>query len=219
MAVEFKAVGNGTELSSISYASVDLSGCAVGDLVFVLIECSNTADPTVIPNGWQLLQKQAGTYAAWLYHKVLAEGDIGTVTWNLPGGRVRAAWASYTGHDTATPIADSAKGTVADAAGTSIDFGSLTSDEAMLVVFGTSYNSTRTCAPITNYGSERMDSAGVNICFVIADTNGTWGGGTSSPTGTLSGNNYYRMGIHVAIAAAGAAPPAAGYMTTQRGIW
>ena len=211
MAVAYAASIAGTERASVNAASVDLSGRSVGDLAFVLISRSAEADPNSVPSGWSLVGKhvEAGyTYGSWLYYKILAAGDIDTVTWGWADKTNTLADAHiYTGHHATTPLAASNKGTTAYGSGTSLDFGSITSDCGMLAVFGSCQAQTmRLFGDITGY-TERYDFGGTYADWwhLCADTDGDWGGGTSDPSCTINSTAYGRFGFHVAIAPASAA--------------
>jgi hypothetical protein len=211
MAVAYAASIAGTESSGVNAASVDLSGRSVGDLAFVLISRSDELDPNSVPSGWSLVGKHVEAtypYESLLYYKILADGDIDTVTWGWADKTKTLADAHiYTGHHATTPLAASNKGTTAYGSGTSLDFGSITSDCGMLAVFGSCMaTSTRLFGDITSY-TERYDHGGTDPDWwhLCADTDGDWGGGTSDPSCTISGTAYYgRFGFHVAIAPASA---------------
>ena len=210
MAVAYAASIAGTEQAGVDAASVDLSGRSVGDLAFVLISRSAEVDPNSVPSGWSLVGKHVEAtypYESLLYYKILADGDIDTVTWGWADTAKTLADAHiYTGHHATTPLAASNKGTTATSSGTSLDFGSITSDCGMLAVFGSCLAaSTRLFGDITSY-TERYDHGGIVAGWwhLCADTDGDWGGGTSDPSCTITAAAVARFGFHVAIAPASA---------------
>lgn len=205
MAVAYRRQIQGTNSSGSTSAAVNLSTFTAGDLCFVWISRAATTAPSTVPSGWTLLRNPSSTYAGWLYYKILASGDLTTVTWSwAASAKTLAHAASYYGHDATTPIADSNMAT-ATASGTAVTGGSLTSSQKMLALFSMGYStSSRTYTPPTDYGSERVDAGGTNPDFWhgVHDTNAGWGGGASNPSSTLSGSSTYRFGVHVAIKAA-----------------
>lgn len=222
MAVAFAAYIQGSTATAAT-ATIDFSGRSVGDLAFALIS-HIAADEPDAPNGWTLLQSQTENAASWLYYKVLASGDLGTLTWTFDSSAQTMATAVvYTGAHATTPIVSSVEGTYAADGGTAVDCGSITTTTPMLVQFGSGYATSATTYTTPEGYTERVDwgSTTPDLWHVVSDTNGGWESGASAPDFTASRNCFYRQGYQVEVAAGeGPTPPAStAIMTTNRGIW
>ncbi len=200
MATAYARYVDGTTSSSSTTAVVNLSGCSVGDAVFVLISRSGAVSPTGVPTGWSgaLLQSDLSTYGVWLYGKVLATGENVSSTWTWAAAtKVLAKAVAYTG----ATIVSSAKGTYATASGTTCDCGSQTSNYAWVATFCSCYStSSKTYDVLTGY-EERRDHGGTAPDFwhLLADTNSGWNPGTHAPDFTISASSTYRAGYQVVL--------------------
>lgn len=208
MAVEYSGWAFGTDSSGSTTAVASLSAASVGDLALVLISRYNYGapppDPTSVPSGWTLLGKHtAPTYYAthWLYAKLLGSGDLTTHTWTFSASyRTLARAVLYSGCDPTAPIADDTQGTYAEGYGTTIDCGSLTTSEAMVVAIGAVHESSVTFSLAS--WTERVDagSADADLWHCVYDTGGAWGGGTAAPDITADPQCFYLGGFLVALA-------------------
>ncbi len=205
MAVEYVTNVQGTSSSSLTRADITLTTRSVGELVFVLIHRTSDAAPYAKPTGWTLIQSHASTYAAFLYAKVLTADDLGLNRWNWESNaKVLANAFIYAGHDSSDPITASGKGEWIADSGTSVDCGSITTSEPLVVAFCASYSTSwRTHNALDGF-TERYDYGDTtpDFFYLCADTNNQHGGGTIAPDFTLSGAATYRGGFIVAIAAA-----------------
>lgn len=197
MGVEYKA-SIAPSWSEDETTTIDFSSRTAGELALVLLWLGNNNAPSAVPTGWSLLQSHAYHY---LYAKVLAAGDIGNVSWgNSSQQWVQAMAVIYSGHDLVNPITASAKGTYAEAAGTSIDCGSLSVTDKVVVALAGHYDG----GAVTFGGSpamtNRLDRTGV-FGQVAADT-GSAITGTTSVSATTARSAQGRGGFLVAIAAA-----------------
>lgn len=223
MAVAFTAAEFGAQSSSATSLAVDLSERSVGELAFALIGRGGAGDVSSAPSGWTQLEYQPTTAAAFLYCKVLTADDLASLTWSwgAVSARTLIQLAYYAGHDPDNPIAASEILYTAGP-GTSIPCPAVTSDLPMIVQFIDAYaTSALTCTTPVGY-SERLDygSSTPRRSQCIADTNGSWAGGKSEPTFTLSGNGSYVASYQVAVNPAATPPPASGFMVPRwPGVW
>lgn len=209
MSIAFSRYIDGTDSAASTTAVVDFSACSVGDLAFVLISRDYHTVPTA-PTNWTLLQSNAvsNTIGEFLYGKVLESGDIGSKTWTISGSvHTLATAAVYTG----ALLKSSAKGTYDAAQGTTVDCGSISSSETWLAQFCSVYAITaRTYDALSGYTERREDgSTTSDFWHLLADTNGTWGGGACAPDFIISGGDAsHRIGFIVELeSSSGVTPP------------
>lgn len=186
MAIAFSRYVRGTASAASATAAVDLSPCSVGHLGLVHIARSTATTPSDVPGGWALLQEHATTAYAAVYGKVLAGGDIGTVTWTFSDStKTRVLASVYTG----ASVTSSAKGTWDPVnVGTTVDCGSITTSSTWVAVLCSCYWTAEvTYGALAGY-TERDDFGDVDSdrWMMVADTAGTWGGGACAPDFTLS---------------------------------
>jgi len=218
VAVAFAAAIAGTRSSGSTSAAVDLSARSAGELAFVLISRSNTDAPGSTPSGWTLLEEQNSTYRVQLYYKVLASGDIGTVTWSGYANSVRTAATAfiYTGQADSSPVAADTHGTGtwSTTGARTIDFGSLASTSRLMVGFASWYGTTSRNVNSQPSGmTERYDNHNTTPDWGHYAADQLWTSGTyapSSSTNYLSGNATYRVGVLVALAHKSTAPAITG---------
>jgi hypothetical protein len=201
MAVAYLGYIRGTYANSAG-AQVNLTTRAVGELALVWISRSASNPPTTVPSGWTLLEQPiTGVYSSFLYYKVLEASDKTTLTWlwSYSAGTLAQA-VLYSGHDSIAPV-ESSSSFAETASSNTLSAGSVTSNQLMLVFFGcVHYTVSLTYTPPSGY-VERLDWGHTSPAKwqEIADTNGAWGGGTSSPVATLSSTYSTKMGALVAI--------------------
>jgi hypothetical protein len=197
MARAFSRYVEGTASASSATAAFDLSVCSVGDLALVIISRSNDTAVSVEASGWTGLQSHTGTARVLLYGKTLAAGDIGTATWTFgDAAKVRGTAGVYTG----AAIASSAKGAWnAAATGTTVDCGSISTSSPWVVQLCTCYWTEATTYDALSGYTERRDAGDVDSdrWNLVADTNGTWGGGACAPDFTVSLTSSRRGGFLV----------------------
>ncbi len=218
MAVDFSAYVDGTASSAIATAVMDLSARSVGDYGLVMISRAAVVDPTGVPTDWTLIDSHLSTYGIWLYGKILASGDlISNLTWTWAGNaKTLATGAFYTGVDTSTPVESYSKGTYGTALDQTLDLGSVTTDEPMIVALASCYStSTKTYDLSSQTLTERRDRGGTAPDFwhYIGDKNAAWGGGTFAPstsTNYISASVTYRGGFLVALNASTASASLSG---------
>lgn len=195
MAIGFVNYVTGTTSSSSATAVLDLSsGFSVNDVAIVVISRSATVAPSGTPSGWSLLQSDLSTYGVWVYAKKLASGDlISNLTWTWAAATKTLIQASvYSGCDTTTPWGTSVKGTYGTASGTTCDCGTSSYSNPWVVAVCSCYSTTsKTYSALTGW-TERRDYGTTSPDFwqLLADTNGTWGGGTCAPDFTISSSTY-----------------------------
>ena len=221
MAIEFVNYVDGTSSAGSATAAVDLSSFAAGDVAFVYIARDGTPDPTAVPGGWSLLQVEQNSMGRWLYAKRLAAEDLAshTWTWSDANANTLAKAAVYRGCDGSAPWGASAEGVQDNTSGTNCDCGSIDTSNPWVVAFGCCFSTTTKSYNALDGWSERRDNGSTNpdLWMVIADTNGTWAGGTCAPDFTIVGSSTYRGGFLVVLNAPSAT--AAATMTPLRGIW
>lgn len=205
MAVAYVGYITGTDSAGSTTAAINLSAASVGDLAITTISRRDgTSDPTGVPSGWTLVTSLiVSTSRSWVYYKVLASGDLTTHTWTWAASqKTMSTCVRYNGTHTTTPVEDYA--TYTDSVGvTPHYYGSLTNDQPMLVGIATTPYTLATSQTVGTGYTERLDTGSTTPDFwhEYADTNGTWGGGTSNVTVTPS-RTTTALNFHLAIAPA-----------------
>ena len=222
MAVAFERYVDGGAGAFLTKAQVSLDGCSPGEYALVLISREVTDNPTTVPGGWSLLEKHSDTYAHFLYGKTLAEGDcIALLTWDFAASKKTLTTAAvYSGVESA----DSEKGAFGTGSDTTIDCGSITTSEVMVVALTAMYSTaSRTVGNVADFTERReRGSTSPDFWHQIGDTDGAWEGGACAPDYTIdSGNSAtYRGGFIVELAGEGEPPAATAFMTPRwPGVW
>jgi hypothetical protein len=198
----------GTVSSGSTSLGVDLGTRSVGDLALVLISRNQDDEAGTVPTGWTLLQSHINASAShFLYYKVLEAGDLTEVFWtSYPvTGKGLISAHIYTNVDPDDPIESSTKGAYLTSSAKTLDFGSTTTDQLTIALFAgvNTIPSSFDISSLTDY-TERYDYGSITPDFwqLAADTDHSWGGGTSAPstsTDYLAENGTYRGAFMVAI--------------------
>lgn len=223
MAVEFVRYVDGTVNAFSTQGQVSLDACSPGEYALFLISRDATTDPSTVASGWILLEKHSDTMAHWLYGKTLEEADCvanRTVAQWASSGKALAHAVIYSGVESV----DAEKGAFGTGDGTTIDCGSVTTSEVMVVALTAMYSTaSRTVGNVEGFTERReRGSTTPDFWHQIGDTNGAWGGGSCAPDYTIdSGNSAtYRGGFIVELAGEGEPPAATAFMTPRwPGVW
>lgn len=179
------------------------SGLSNGDLIFVSIRRASAVEPTGVPSGWTLIQKNLATYGFWVYYKI-ANGEESSWTWNWSGSTrtLGHSFAFYGDYDVSNPIQNSTTPYSATASGTPVYIPALTTSQSdsLSIIIASGYStSTKTFAVPTNW-TEHSDTGNTSPDFWQAmasrslPVNGTNTGIVSYP---ISAASTYRVGVQI----------------------